>query len=216
MAWTQRAVRDLPSGCRRPGRWGGPGSRELQLFAANSPRDLAFRLAAVLAGTVPVTVNWQADDLERIAYKARVTEARIVVHEGQEPERLAALSSLLPDAAFLDAADFGHEDGAPVTAGPSWEDERIIIFTSGTTGLPKGVRLSHRSYLTNRLTFEAYFGLDAEDPLDLLLVNPLHHANSSAMSDWGLRRPARSSTGEGTYILLADSHEGRRGSAGRR
>ncbi|HOI73012.1 MAG TPA: class I adenylate-forming enzyme family protein [Syntrophales bacterium] len=217
-SWTRGQFRDLAAGAAAAlARLGAvQGSRVLHIFSSNSPRDLAFRLASVMAGTVPVTVNWQADDLERIAYKARVSEARIIVHEGQDPERLASLSSLLPDAAFLDAADFGREDGAPVSAGPSWEDERIIIFTSGTTGLPKGVRLSHRSYRTNRLTFEDYFGLKAEDPLDLVLVNPLHHANSSALSDWGLRRPGAvihlvSRYGTTFWRILTKAAEARRG-----
>ena len=38
-------------------------------MGANHPYDLAFRLASVMTGTTPVTINWQADTLERIVYK---------------------------------------------------------------------------------------------------------------------------------------------------
>ncbi|GAJ13106.1 unnamed protein product, partial [marine sediment metagenome] len=58
----------------------------------------------------------------------------------------------------------------------------------GITDKPKGVSLSHGSYLANRLTFEQYFGMSESTQLDLLLVNPLHHTNSSALADWGMRR----------------------------
>ena len=36
------------------------------------------------------------------------------------------------------------------------EDERIVIFTSGTTGNPKGVRLPYRAYECNQKTFESF------------------------------------------------------------
>jgi acyl-CoA synthetase (AMP-forming)/AMP-acid ligase II len=50
------------------------------------------------------------------------------------------------------------------------------------------------------LTFEDYFKLSPSWGLDLLLVNPLHHANSSALSDLGMRRP-------GAIIHLVQRYE---------
>ena len=38
------------------------GDRIVHCFSANSPYDLIFRLASVLVGAVPVTINWQVDD----------------------------------------------------------------------------------------------------------------------------------------------------------
>ena len=35
-------------------------------LSGNRPADLAFRLAATMTGTVPVTVNWQADGVDRV------------------------------------------------------------------------------------------------------------------------------------------------------
>ncbi|MBI2979464.1 MAG: acyl--CoA ligase, partial [Chloroflexi bacterium] len=63
----------------------------------------------------------------------------------------------------------------------------------------KGVSLSHRSYLATRLTFEQYFDMSESTQLDLLLVNPMHHANSSALTDLGLRR-------EGAVIHLLERY----------
>jgi long-subunit acyl-CoA synthetase (AMP-forming) len=79
----------------------------------------------------------------------------------------------------------------PTTASVAMEQPRIVIFTSGTTGMPKGVRLPHRSYVCNRRSFEQFLGFEA-DPrrtLVLLVCNPMHHTNSTATSDWSLRRP---------------------------
>ena len=43
------------------------GDRIVHGFSANSLHDLIFRLAAVLVGCVPVTINWQEDNKEHIS-----------------------------------------------------------------------------------------------------------------------------------------------------
>jgi hypothetical protein len=55
------------------------GDRFCLCVGANQPLDLAFRLAAVMTGSIPVTVNWQADTVERVCYKISLTESRLIV-----------------------------------------------------------------------------------------------------------------------------------------
>ena len=83
-------------------------------------------------------------------------------------------------------------------------------ITSGTTAKPKGVVLSYSSYETNRKTFEDFLELnrpehsneegdvdeeDAEVTFVPVIVNPMHHTNSTAFTDMALRRP-------GTHLHL--------------
>jgi len=58
-------------------------------------------------------------------------------------------------------------------------------------GHPKGVNLSYLNYNTNQKTFESYlgFGDDANTEFIPIVVNPLHHTNSTSITDWALRRP---------------------------
>ncbi len=59
---------------------------------ANHPYDLAFRLASVMSATVPVTINWQADTLERILYKIESTESGLIITESHfDPDRLSSI-----------------------------------------------------------------------------------------------------------------------------
>ena len=166
------------------------GDRIVHCFSSNTLYDLVFRLAAVLVGCIPVTINWQADDNERILNKAKVTDAKLMVYDDGFANRVEEMKPKLLPMSFFEAEKVeGYQATRKLTYPPlSYDDERMVIFTSGTTGEPKGVSLSHRNYLANRLTFEHYFGISETTQLDFLLVNPLHHANSSAFVDWGMRR----------------------------
>ena len=54
------------------------------------------------------------------------------------------------------------------------EDPQIIMYTSGTTGLPKGAILSHRKTFYNVLNADIYYGLTSEDIN--LVSRPLFHS----------------------------------------
>ena len=170
-----------------------PGDRVLHAMSRNHYADLAFRLGAVMVQTVPVTVNWQADDAERVLHKIAATQpAALLTDRGFDREILAACRAEhpnlpviaienLPESPALDQERFSHDQDP--------EQTRIIIFTSGTTGRPKGVQLPYRSYAANRTTFETLLDIRPDDRFAVVVVNPLHHTNSTAITDWALRRP---------------------------
>ena len=206
----------------------GTGDCHIHYFSGNNKYDLILRMAAVLIGSVPVTINWDADTPERAVYKVKATSSRVVFIDDGVPKSAldqieaetsakvakaaSALSSAL--AARIDKEQlpltgypsYWSSSGNPtstaaVTAGVErryaevatmTDETRIIIFTSGTTGMPKGVKLPYRAYRANRATFEDFLHVPAEGDAGtfaVILANPLHHTNSTAISDWALRRP---------------------------
>ena len=56
------------------------------------------------------------------------------------------------------------------------DDTAVILYTSGTTGQPKGAELRHRNMRDNAQTGEALFGADADRPDTYLCVLPLFHS----------------------------------------
>jgi long-chain acyl-CoA synthetase len=56
------------------------------------------------------------------------------------------------------------------------DDTAVILYTSGTTGQPKGAELRHRNMRDNALGGEELFGADAASPDTYLCVLPLFHS----------------------------------------
>lgn len=117
------------------------------------------------AGRVPVPLNFLLgpDELHRVTRDAGLDLILSVRLMAEIAERLgiAALvldaNSMTPDAGGGTHADMDTAAGIP-SAAP--EDLGAILYTSATTGDPKGVRLSFDNLIQNALTCAAHARLD--------------------------------------------------------
>ncbi|HUT71512.1 MAG TPA: class I adenylate-forming enzyme family protein [Desulfatiglandales bacterium] len=162
-------------------------------YGANHHSDLAFRMASTMTGTTPVTINWQADTIARISYKIQLTECKLAVADSHfNPDYLDSIGNQVRDIKVFHVDNLDSQTELPddeFSGDLDLESTRIIVFTSGTTGQPKGVQLPYRAYRTNRSTFEHFLEIKPTDRFAVVVVNPLHHTNSTAITDWALRRP---------------------------
>jgi acyl-CoA synthetase (AMP-forming)/AMP-acid ligase II len=123
----------------------GPGSR-VAILAANSPEWLLTFWATVSLGGVVAALNgwWQADE---ILYGVSHSDPTLLVGDRKRLARVEGRDLGVPvveierDFAELEA----HAPGAPLPADPIAEDDpAVILYTSGTTGRPKGAVNTHR------------------------------------------------------------------------
>jgi acyl-CoA synthetase (AMP-forming)/AMP-acid ligase II len=91
---------------------------------------------------------------------------------------------IVPDAdADADAlpGDRGADETAPDSTSLSMRDDlALLMYTSGTTGVPKGVMLTQANLVANAQAISAEHGLAATDRV--LAVLPLYHINAFAVT----------------------------------
>lgn len=160
-----------------------PGDR-VAMLAENSHRYVEFLLAAAKAGIVATPLNFRLTERELL--HMLIDSGARAVFVGADFDAIGqVLRSELPDDVFWISLEpgmqwaLGYEnlvrngDAGEVASIVREDDLAVLMYTGGTTGLPKGVMLSHRNLLSAFMSMVIQFGFTARDVT--LMVLPMFH-----------------------------------------
>jgi long-chain acyl-CoA synthetase len=174
----QQRVVKLAHGLRERGI--GPGDR-VALYLLNCPRfiETAFACFEIGAAIVPLNTRLAADELVFILNDAEC--AAFITHQPLEAatpsfrNRLQGIRDYIGDGEeFFSYESLFKKEPASLSESATSEDDLAgLFYTSGTTGQPKGVMLSHRNIWMNAM--HTLVARQTESNAVFLYVAPMFH-----------------------------------------
>lgn len=154
-----------------------PGDR-VAVLARNCAEYVELELACAKIGAIVAALNWRLADRE-LAHCINLVEPRLLVYQAELADTLARLEITVPQRLALGEPYECALADAPPAPEMALDPESglVILYTSGTTGMPKGAVISHRAMIVRGMCFGAELSIAAGDAF--VAWPPLYHMAST-------------------------------------
>jgi fatty-acyl-CoA synthase len=169
------------------------------VLSRNRGEYLEVFLACGWIGAIVACQNWRLADPE-VAHCVDLVAPSLLVASPEQAPRLAARGEpmLVLGAPYEAALAAATPIAEPAALDP--EAPLLILYTSGTTGLPKGAVISHRAEIVRNLVMRAELGIAPAD--GYVAWSPLYHMGGAEYSLATLMT--------GGTVFVADGFDGER------
>lgn len=155
----------------------GLGSR-IAVLSENRAEYLETFLAAASLGAVVACQNWRLAPRE-LSHCLKLVDPGVVLVSPRHADTLAAAGCEHDTVAFGPDYEALLVEAEALAEPEAFDPEQglLILYTSGTTGLPKGAVVSHRAEIARNLVVRAEFGVSPEDIF--VAWSPLYHMGAA-------------------------------------
>lgn len=167
--------------------WGVRAGDRIAILARNSAFYFEFQFACIKLGAIMLPLNWRLANPE-LLFILNDSEPKGIVYDSDFSERIPQLLNESPlkyalRLEFAPAPEDGHpryEEAITSTSADVVMDPRtvhdtplMIMYTSGTTGHPKGVIITHGMYFYNMINITTPTGL-GHDSVSYVVLPTFH------------------------------------------
>lgn len=146
--------------------WGVTHGDRVSILAQNRAEFVALLFGCIRRGAILVPLNWRlsAPELARV-----LEDCSPLVMLGEDRLRTLAEAAIQQASAervprWIDLDREIRDAGtAPPSPGRSVEDATLLLYTSGSTGAPKGVVVPHRQLIWNAIATTTSWNLGGDD-----------------------------------------------------
>jgi acyl-CoA synthetase (AMP-forming)/AMP-acid ligase II len=149
----------------------------IAVLSENRSEYLEVFLAAAKVGAIVACQNWRLAAPE-LAHCVELVEPKLAFASDRFADRLGARPVVRFGAPYETL--LGRALGATPAVDVDPEDPLLILYTSGTTGLPKGAAISHRAQIVRNLVVRAEYGIGSSDAF--VAWSPMYHMGGTEYS----------------------------------